>query len=82
MLSEGELHCTKCAVKLFDPINLYAFDPESSTATMPHIFQASAGNWPNTTGNANLVSVVANGEVFVASCKQLQIFGLTGANAA
>jgi hypothetical protein len=64
------------------PINLYAFDPEASTATMPHIFQASAGNWPNTGGNANLVPVVANGEVFVASYKQLQIFGLTGTNAA
>jgi hypothetical protein len=64
------------------PINLYAFDPEAVTATMPHIFQASAGNWPNTGGNANLVPVVANGEVFVASYKQLQIFGLTGTNAA
>ncbi len=63
------------------PIHLYAFDPQASTATMPHIFQASAGNWPNTGGDANLVPVVANGEVFVASYKQLQIFGLTGTNA-
>ena len=29
-------------------------------------------------GNENLVPVVANGQVFVASNKQLQIFGLTG----
>jgi hypothetical protein len=36
----------------------------------------AAGNWPNLTGNANLVPVVANGQVFVASNKQLQIFGL------
>jgi hypothetical protein len=64
------------------PISLYAFNPEAGTATMPHIFQASAGTWPNTGGNANLVPVVANGEVFVASYKQLQIFGLTGANSA
>jgi hypothetical protein len=63
------------------PIYLYAFNPESTTASMPHIFRAGAGNWPNTGGNANLVPVVANGEVFVASYKQLQIFGLTGANA-
>jgi len=61
------------------PISLYAFNPEVSTASMPHIFQASAGNWPNTGGNANLVPVVANGEVFVASYQQLQIFGLTAA---
>jgi len=64
------------------PIYLYAFNAESTTASMPHIFRSSAGNWPNTGGNANLVPVVANGEVFVASYKQLQIFGLTGANAA
>jgi hypothetical protein len=64
------------------PIYLYAFNPGAATATMPHIFQKSAGNWPNTGGDANLVPVVANGEVFVASYKQLQIFGLTGANAA
>jgi hypothetical protein len=63
------------------PIYLYAFDPESATKTMPHLFYANAGNWPNTGGNANLVPVVANGEVFVASYKQLQIFGLTAANA-
>lgn len=62
------------------PISLYAFNPEVSTSTMPHIFKAVAGNWPNTGGNANLVPVVANGEVFVASYKQLQIFGLTAAN--
>jgi hypothetical protein len=29
-------------------------------------------------GNSNLVPVVANGLVFVASYKQLKIFGLTG----
>ena len=46
---------------------------------MTKLFQASAGAWPNLTGNANLVPVVANGLVFVASNQQLQIFGLTGA---
>jgi hypothetical protein len=63
------------------PIYLSAFDPEAGTGTGPmtHIFHALAGNWPNLGGNANLVPVVANGEVFVASYKQLQIFGLTGA---
>jgi hypothetical protein len=64
------------------PIGLLAFNPESvsgSLLTMATLFRAEAGNWPNTTGNANLVPVVANGEVFVASNKQLQIFGLTSA---
>ena len=56
-------------------IYLYAFDPDSG-ATMTQLFKGFAGAWPNTGGNSNLVPVVANGEVFVASNKQLQIFGL------
>jgi hypothetical protein len=59
------------------PISLYAFNPESGGSTMTQLFQATAGSWPNTGGNANLVPVVANGLVFVASNQQLQIFGLT-----
>lgn len=43
---------------------------------MPVLFQATAGSWVNLVNNANLVPVVANGEVFVASYQQLQIFGL------
>jgi hypothetical protein len=60
------------------PISLYAFNPESGGSTMTQLFHATAGAWPNTGGNANLVPVVANGLVFVASNQQLQIFGLTG----
>jgi outer membrane protein assembly factor BamB len=56
-------------------INLFAFDPESG-ATMTQLFKASAGTWPNLGGNANLVPLVANGRVFVASNKELRIFGL------
>lgn len=56
-------------------IYLYAFSPDSGT-TMTQLFKGFAGAWPNINGNANLVPVVANGEVFVASNKQLQIFGL------
>jgi hypothetical protein len=60
------------------PIYLYAFNPESLTGTtMTQLFQGEAGNWPNIQGDANLVPVVANGEVFIASNKQLRIFGLT-----
>ncbi len=63
------------------PISLYAFNPESGGGTMAELFATTAGAWPNTGGNANLIPVVANGQVFVASNKQLQIFGLTGGNA-
>jgi hypothetical protein len=62
------------------PIYLYAFNPESLVGTtMQQIVKTHAGSWPNTGGNSNLVPVVANGEVFVASHAQLQIFGLKSA---
>ena len=55
---------------------LLAFDPEAGTIpTM--LLNLPAGMWPNLGGNANLVPVVANGHVYVASHEQLQIFGLT-----
>lgn len=59
------------------PLLLYAFDPEAGGGTLKQLFQATAGTWPNLGGDSNLVPVVANGEVFVASYKQLSIFGLT-----
>jgi hypothetical protein len=59
------------------PIYLFAFDPESGGSTLRPVFAGAAGNWPNLGGNSNLVPVVANGQVFVASNKQLRIFGLT-----
>jgi hypothetical protein len=60
-----------------NPIYLYAFNPESLTGTtMQQILKTRAGTWPNTGGNSNLVPVVANGEVFVASFAQLKIFGI------
>jgi len=62
------------------PISLFAFNPDSGGSTMTTLFSATAGAWPNMGGNANLVPVVANGLVFVASNQQLQIFGLTGVN--
>lgn len=65
------------------PIFLFAFNPDSvSGGIMTQLFKGQAGNWPNLGGDANLVPVVANGEVFVASNKQLQIFGLKAAKAA
>jgi hypothetical protein len=59
-------------------IRLYAFDPESGGTVMKQLFKAVAGAWPNLGGDANLVPVVADGLVFVASNQQLQVFGLTG----
>jgi len=61
------------------PIYLFAFNPDAGGTTLQPIFKAQAGAWPNLGGNEDLVPVVANGEVFVASNQQLQIFGLTGA---
>lgn len=65
------------------PLYLYAFNPDGgkNKETFKQLFKAKAGNWPNLGGNSNLVPVVANGQVFVASNKQLQIFGLLGGNA-
>lgn len=60
-----------------NPIYLYAFNPESLTGTtMKQLVRIVAGSWPNTGGNSNLIPVVANGEVFVASHAQLRIFGI------
>jgi len=48
---------------------------------MKKLFGATAGNWPNLGGNSNLVPVVANGRVFVASYRKLKIYGLKGTKA-
>ena len=44
---------------------------------MKQLYEGTAGTWPVNGTNTNLVPVVANGEVFVASYKELVIFGLT-----
>jgi hypothetical protein len=60
-------------------VTLYAFDPlAASQGSTSWLFSAVAGTWPNPTANANIVPVVANGHVYVASYKQLAIFGLAG----
>jgi hypothetical protein len=61
-------------------LRLYAFNPDSGKSTMTQLYRANAGLWPNLGGNSNLVPVVANGQVFVASYKQLKVFGLVGGN--
>lgn len=59
------------------PLYLFAFNPDGGVRTMNPIFQAVAGSWPSK-GNSDLVPVVANGQVYVASNKVLEVFGLLG----
>jgi PQQ enzyme repeat len=54
-------------------VYLDAFDANTGN---PLVQNMIAGHWVNTGGNANVVPVVTNGKVYVASYKQLAIFGL------
>jgi hypothetical protein len=58
-------------------VTLYAFDAAAGTGSLP-VFKSNAGSWPNPSANANIVPVVANGKVFVASFGALNIFGPSG----
>jgi hypothetical protein len=63
-------------------VTLYAFTAEPpSGSTLETLYSASAGTWASAGANANLVPVVANGKVYVASYKQLAIFGLLAPDA-
>lgn len=56
------------------PIALMAYDASN---LQKQLFTAQAGTWTHAVNsNANAVPTVANGKVYVASNKQLQIFGL------
>jgi hypothetical protein len=57
---------------------LYAIDPTNGN----QLYAGVAGTWPNVYGNANIMPVVANGKVYVASYAQLAIFGLGGTGTA
>ena len=66
-------------------ITLYAFNATPSGGAYEKLFSAPAGSWPHISGNANIVPVVANGKVYVASAfldesknthGQLAIFGV------
>jgi hypothetical protein len=59
-------------------VSLYAFNATPTNGVLTTLFSAVAGTWPNVGGNSNIVPVVANGYVYVASNKQLSIFGLAG----
>jgi hypothetical protein len=55
---------------------LYAFNPDSAGKMMTTLFRGIGGLWPNQGGDSNQVPMIANGKVYVASNKQLRIFGL------
>ena len=55
-------------------VDLYAVNPDNGHL----LFSGTAGQWLNTGGDSNIVPMVANGLVYVAADKTLEIFG-TGA---
>ena len=55
-------------------VTLYAFNAAASGGTFPLLYSVVAGTWPNINANANIVPVVANGKVYVASYQTLTIF--------
>jgi hypothetical protein len=55
-------------------VDLYAVNPDNGNL----LFSNNAGQWLNTGGDSNIVPMVANGLVYVAADKTLEIFG-TGA---
>ncbi len=59
---------------------LYAFNPESGKKIMTQLFKTVGGSWPNQGGDSNQVPMIANGMVYVASDRQLRIFGLKSAS--
>jgi hypothetical protein len=61
---------------------LYAFTATPSSGSLVTLFAGVAGFWPSLGANANIVPVVANGNVFVAAYQTLAIFGLRPASAA
>ncbi len=62
---------------------LYAFDPQAAAGgNNAWLFSGVAGTWPNVNSDADIVPVVADGRVYVASYKELAIFGLPPAGAA
>lgn len=77
--SRGSQHAIIWAVSRPDApgyIWLYAFKalPSGGSSTLTQLFAQPVGTWAG--GNSNVVPVVANGRVFVATDRKLTIFGL------
>jgi hypothetical protein len=62
-------------------LTLYAFAAMPVNGSLVQLYSSPAGQWPNLGGNANIVPVVANGKVYVASYQSLMIFGPNGSAA-
>ena len=60
------------------PMSLFAFSETVNNGQLTQLYQGVAGEWgpDSLSANANTVPVVANGQVYVATYKQLRIFGL------
>jgi hypothetical protein len=54
---------------------LYAFNATASGTSLPLIWSGAAGNWQSPGNSSDVVPTVANGMVYVASYRQLSIFG-------
>jgi hypothetical protein len=59
-------------------VTLYAFDANDDGIARPPLQAVTAGVWPYVRADANIVPVVANGRVHVASYQELAIFGIGG----
>jgi hypothetical protein len=57
---------------------LYAFSATPVNGSLPLLYSAPAGQWPNLGGNANVVPLVANGLVYVGAYQTVTIFGPNG----
>ncbi|WP_245257555.1 hypothetical protein [Methylocapsa acidiphila] len=56
-------------------ITLNAYAATASGGAYQLLYSASAGSWPSSDSNVNIVPVVASGKVYVASYQALKIFG-------
>jgi hypothetical protein len=61
-------------------MELVAMRSQPKGGVLQTLYQTTGGYWNATGGNANLVPAVANGKVYIASYKELNIFGLGGTN--
>jgi hypothetical protein len=61
-------------------VTLFAFEsePPHGQSTLATLYEGTAGYWEASMADADLVPVVANGKVYVASYKQLDIFAVGG----
>jgi hypothetical protein len=64
-----------------DVLTLYAFAP-AAKGELTQLYSTTAGSWPNLGGDSNQVPTIANGKVYVASYRQLNIYGLLSAGVA